>query len=75
MEEQRLSSSRISSLSKLVFECHELLLVSSSFMIRLAVSSGMDVKRETTSKDIMISSSSSLRSLILVRQSLALLIV
>ena len=44
-------------------------------MTRFAVSSGMDVKRETTSKDIMISSGSSLRSLILVRKVLALLIV
>ena len=44
-------------------------------MIRLAVSSGMDVKRETTSKDIMISSGSSLRSSILVRKALVLLIV
>ena len=65
----------MSSLSKLVLECHESLLVGSSFVIRLAVSSGMDVKRKTTSKDIMISSGSSLRSLILVRESLALLIV
>ena len=31
--------------------------------MRFAVSSGMDVKRETTSKDIMISSGSSLRSI------------
>ena len=44
-------------------------------MIRLAVSSGMHVKRGTMSKDIMISSGSSLRSLMLVRKSLALLIV
>ena len=35
-------------------------------MLHLAVSSGMDVKRETASKDIMISSGSSLRSLKLV---------
>ena len=41
----------------------------------LAVSSGMEVKRETTSKDIMISSCSSLRSLISVKKALALLIV
>ena len=65
----------MSSLSKLVRDCHESLLVSSSLVIRLAVSSGMDVKRETTSKDIKISPGSSLRSLILVRNSLGLLIV
>ena len=52
MERQRLSSSRMSSLSKLVLVCHELLFVSSSFVICLAVSSGMEVKREMTSKDI-----------------------
>ena len=57
----------MSSLSKLALDCHELLL-SGSFVIRLAVSSGMDVKRETTSKN-------SLRSLILVRNSLVFLIV
>ncbi len=65
----------MSSLSKLVLVCHESSLVSSSFVIRLAVSSGMDVNRETTSKDTMISSGSGLRSLILVRKALALLIV
>ncbi len=65
----------MSLLSKLVLVCHESLLVSSSFVIRLAVSNGMDVKRETTSKDIMISFGSSLRSLVLVRKALALLIV
>jgi hypothetical protein len=43
--------------------------------MRFAVSNGMDVKREMTSKDIMISAGSSLRSLILVRKVLALLIV
>jgi hypothetical protein len=43
--------------------------------MRFAVSSGMDVKKETTSKDIMISSGSSLRYLILVMKMLALLIV
>ena len=58
----------MSSLSKLALDCHELLLLSGSFVIRLAVSSGMDVKRETTSKN-------SLRSLILVRNSLVFLIV
>ncbi len=41
MERQRLSSSRMSSLSKLVLVCHESSLVSSSFVIRLAVSSGI----------------------------------
>ena len=56
----------MSLLSKLVLVCHESLLVSSWFVIRLAVSSGMDVKREKTSKDIMISFGSSLRSLVLV---------
>ncbi len=56
----------MSLLSKLVLVCHESLLVRSSFVIRLAVSSGMDVKREKTSKDIMISFGSSLRSLVLV---------
>ncbi len=50
----------MSSLSKLVLVCHESSLVSSSFVIRLNVSSGMDVNRETTSKDIMISSGSSI---------------
>ena len=65
----------MSLLSKLVLVCHESLLVSSSFVIRLAVSNGMDVKRETTSKDIMISFGSSLRSLVLVRKALALLII
>ncbi len=65
----------MSLLSKLVLVCYESLLVSSSFVIRLAVSSGMDVKREKTSKNIMISFGSSLRSLVLVRKALALLIV
>ena len=46
MERQRLSGSRMPSLSKLVLVFHESLLVSSSFVIRLAVFSGMDVKRE-----------------------------
>ena len=45
--------SSLISLSKLVVVCHEASLVSCSFVICLAVSSGMDVKRETTSKDIM----------------------
>ncbi len=40
----------MSSLSKLVLVCHESSLGSSSFVIRLTVSSGMDVNRETTSK-------------------------
>ena len=40
----------MSSLSKLVLDCHESLLVSSSFVTRLAVSCGMDVKRETTTE-------------------------
>ena len=44
----------------LVLVCHDSSLVSSSFVMRLAVSSDIDVNRETTSKDIKISSGSSL---------------
>ena len=75
MERHRSSSSRMSCLSSLVLDCHDSSLVSSSFVMRLAVSTGIDVNRETTSKDIKISSGSSLRSLILVRKALVLLIV
>ena len=46
----------MSSLPKLVRDCHESLLVRRSLVIGLAVSSGMDVKRETTSNDIKTSS-------------------
>ena len=65
----------MSCLSSLVLVCYDSSQVRSSFVMRFAVSSGMDVKRETTSKDIMISSGSSSRSVILVRKVLALLIV
>ena len=44
-------------------------------MIRLAVSRGMEVIKETTTKDVKISSGSGLRSLIFVRKELTLLTV
>ena len=65
----------MSCLSSLVLVYHDSSSVSSSFVMRLAVSRGIDVNREMTSKDNKISSGSSLRSLILVRKALVLLIV
>ena len=56
-----------------VCDCHEVLLVSSFLVICLAVSRGMKVNKETTSKEIMISSGSTLRSFIFDRKALALL--
>jgi hypothetical protein len=57
-----------------VCDCHEVLLVSGGFLvICLAVSRGMEVNKETTSKEIMISSGSTLKSFIFDRKALALL--
>ena len=58
----------MSSLPKLVLLSHDSSLFSSSFVMHLAVSRGLDVKRETTTKDIMILSGSGFLSLILVRR-------
>ena len=58
----------MSSLCKDVLVCHEQSFVSRSFVIYLAVSIGMEVNKETTSKDMKISSGSGLRSLIFVRK-------
>ncbi len=41
-----------------VFVCHEVLLVSRFLVICRAVSGGIEVNKETTSKEIMISSGS-----------------
>ena len=48
----------MSSLFSPVLACHELSFVSSSSVIRFAVSSGIEVNKDTTSKDIIISSGS-----------------
>ena len=65
----------MSSLCSAVLVCHEQSFVSKSFVICFAVSRGIEVNKETTSKDIIISSASSLRSLIFVRKELALFTV
>ena len=56
-----------------VFVCHEVLLVSSFSVISRAVSSGMEVNKETTSKEIMISSGSTWMSFIFDRKALTFL--
>ena len=56
-----------------VFVCHEVLLVSSFSVISRAVSSGMEVNKETTSKEIMISSGSKWMSFIFDRKALTFL--
>ncbi len=60
----------MSSLFSPVLACHELSFVSSSSVIRFAVSSGVEVNKDTTSKDIIISSGSIFISLTLVRKEL-----
>ena len=60
----------MSSLFSPVLACHELSFVSSSSVIRFAVSSGIEVNKDTTSKDIIISSGSIFISLTLVRKEL-----
>jgi hypothetical protein len=56
-----------------VFVCHAVLLVSSFSVISRAVSSGMEVNKETTSKEIMISSCSTWMSFIFDRKALTFL--
>ena len=56
-----------------VFVCHEVLLVSSFSVISRAVSSGTEVNKETTSKEIMISSGSTWISFIFDRKALTFL--
>ena len=56
-----------------VFVYHEVLLVSSFSVISRAVSSGMEVNKETTSKEIMISSGSKWMSFIFDRKALTFL--
>jgi hypothetical protein len=56
-----------------VFICHEVLLVSSFSVICRAVSSGIEVNKETTSKEIMISSGSMWMSFIFDRKVLTFL--
>ena len=53
-----------------VFVCHKVLLVSSYSVISHAVSSGLEVNKETTSKEIMISSGSTWMSFIFDRKAL-----
>ena len=75
MERHKSSSSRMSSLSSPVLVCQEQSFVSRSFVMRLAVSRGMEVNKDTTSKDIITSSGSNFISLILERKELTLLTV
>jgi hypothetical protein len=57
-----------------VFVCHEVLLVSSFSVISRAASSVVEVNKETTSKEIMISSGSTWMSFIFYRKALTFLI-
>ena len=59
VERQRLSKSRMLFLSSCVVACQGLSFLSTSFVICLAMSSGMDVNSDATSQDTMVSPVSS----------------
>ena len=75
MDRQRSSKSKMSSLSRLVVApIHEVFSDSNLSVMVLAVGMGIEVKRETTSKDVIVFSGFTLRSFTCVRKELTLLI-